>query len=50
MIRVHSTIPITLIACLLLSACTTYTPPEIEYDSDVPALPAPPPAPCDTRA
>ena len=41
--RVHSTIPITLTACLLLSACATYTPPEIDYDSDVPALPAPPP-------
>ena len=41
--RVHSTIPITLTACLLLSACATYTPPEIDYDSDVPSLPAPPP-------
>jgi type IV secretion system protein VirB9 len=27
----------------LLSACATYTPPEIDYDSDVPSLPAPPP-------
>ncbi|WP_339758440.1 P-type conjugative transfer protein TrbG [uncultured Sulfitobacter sp.] len=43
MTRVNSTIPITLTACLLLSACATYTPPEIDYDSDVPALPAPPP-------
>tara|TARA_R110002049_G_scaffold305535_1_gene502468 strand:+ start:4652 stop:5608 length:957 start_codon:yes stop_codon:yes gene_type:complete len=41
--RVHSTIPITLTACLLLSACASYTPPEIDYDSNVPALPAPPP-------
>jgi len=41
--RIHSTIPITLTACLLLSACATYTPPEIDYDSDVPSLPAPPP-------
>ncbi|MCE8005827.1 P-type conjugative transfer protein TrbG [Aestuariivita sp.] len=40
--RIHSTIPITLTA-LLLSACATYTPPEIDYDSDVPSLPAPPP-------
>ncbi len=41
--RIHSTIPITLTACLLLSACASYTPPEIDYDSDVPSLPAPPP-------
>jgi type IV secretion system protein VirB9 len=27
----------------LLSACASYTPPEIDYDSDVPSLPAPPP-------
>lgn len=41
--RVNITIPITLTASLLLSACATYTPPEIDYDSDVPALPTPPP-------
>ena len=41
--RVNTTIPITLTACFLMSACATYTPPEIDYDSDVPALPAPPP-------
>ena len=41
--RINIAIPITLTASLLLSACATYTPPEIDYDSDVPALPAPPP-------
>ncbi|WP_187431836.1 hypothetical protein ROLI_014020 [Roseobacter fucihabitans] len=41
--RVNITIPITLTASLLLNACATYTPPEIDYDSNVPALPTPPP-------
>ncbi|WP_282128871.1 P-type conjugative transfer protein TrbG [Roseobacter litoralis] len=43
MINVNSTISITLTACLLLSACASYTPSEIDYDGDVPDLPAPPP-------
>ncbi|MDW3224222.1 MAG: P-type conjugative transfer protein TrbG [Paracoccaceae bacterium] len=43
MTRVNLTFPITLTACLLLTACATYTPPEIDYDSDVPSLPAAPP-------
>lgn len=32
-----------LLAATALSACATRPPPEIDYDSDVPALPAPPP-------
>jgi type IV secretion system protein VirB9 len=44
MTRVNNSIPITLTACLLLSACASYTPPEIDYDSEVPSLPASPPA------
>lgn len=43
MTPIRTTVPLTLTACLLLSACATYTPPEIDYDSEVPSLPAPPP-------
>lgn len=32
-----------LLAATTLSACASLKPPDIEYDSDVPALPAPPP-------
>lgn len=35
-------IPIAMVTALL-SGCATYTPPEIDYDNDVPSLPAPPP-------
>ncbi len=32
-----------LLAATTLSGCATFTPPEIDYDADVPSLPAPPP-------
>lgn len=35
-------LPVILTASLL-SGCATYTPPEIDYDNDVPSLPTPPP-------
>ena len=37
------TLSLVLVTALLLSGCATYKPPEINYDSDVPSLPAPPP-------
>lgn len=33
-----------LLAATALSACATFKPPEIDYDKDVPSLPAPPPS------
>ncbi|MBJ3764626.1 P-type conjugative transfer protein TrbG [Maribius pontilimi] len=32
-----------LLAATVLSACATFKPPEVDYDTDVPPLPAPPP-------
>lgn len=39
----RATVPAALLMALTLSACATFRPPEIAYDADVPALPAPPP-------
>jgi len=43
MTRFHATFLLVFSTSLLLGACATYTPPEIDYDDDVPALPPPPP-------
>lgn len=39
----HRMTVIVLLATTALAGCATFRPPQISYDSDVPALPAPPP-------
>lgn len=39
----YSTLPLAVVTALMLSGCATYKPPEMNYDSDVPPLPIPPP-------
>ena len=34
--------PLLLVCILSLSGCTTFKPPQISYDADVPPLPSPP--------